>query len=374
MSFRRVFSSAIEAKTDLEKNYINLSHPLAFSGINAIERWYGKQLSRKDIKEVLAAYDGYTLHREYHKGMRNPIFLYNPRQRVEIDLLDIAKHREDNEDVTFLVMVIDCWTRYLWVRPIKRKTADQVLAAVHSIFQEMGTLPKHLGGDRGLEFTNKKMQEYCRLHNISYMPTTNYSHAPFVERVNRTFQKLLFSWAAENETYTYLPVLQKICDTYNTRYHRIIKMTPTEAENPENHLQLRKNMEGRYIKFIAKKRAPAFNVGDIVRIMKDKGRFGRSYDEQSVEELFKVAKVNTRLPIPTYDLTEYDGTPIVGRFYGFELTMVKKNTFKVLKVMKTRTRRKGRGKKVKEYLVRWRGWSPKYDEWITDAHTVQRFR
>ena len=155
MKFARTFTSPATALADLKMNYTNLSHPIAFAGINAVERWYGKTLPRKIIRDELATYESYTMHREYHDGKRNPYFIYAPRQRMEIDLLDIAKYKEENDGITFLVMLIDCWTRNLWVRPIQNKSADAVLAAVHSMFNEIGEYPRHLGGDSGLEFTNK---------------------------------------------------------------------------------------------------------------------------------------------------------------------------------------------------------------------------
>ena len=373
MGFRQIFKSRDEALRDLRKNYVNLSHPVAFGGINTVERWYGSVLNRKDITDTLATFEGYTSHKSPRRGTRNPVFLYAPRHRMEVDLLDISQHKGSNEGVTFLVMLIDCWTRFLWVRPIKRKTADQVLAAVHSIFKAAGKHPKYLGGDRGLEFTNRKMTEYCRLHNINYMPVSNYSHAPFVERVNRTFQKILFTWATENETYAYLPFLQDICATYNNRRHRILKMSASKAEIPKNHLQVRENLHPRYQSFIAKKRKPKFVVGDTVRMAFAKSTFARSYHRQFVEEVFRIAKVNTRLPIPTFTLTEWDGEPVIGNFYAFELTLVKRTNFRVEKVLKTRIVQGKKGRLIKEYLVRWRGWSPKYDEWITKSETVKKF-
>jgi len=74
----------------------------------------------------------------------------------------------------------------------------------------------------------------------------------------------------------------------------------------------------------------------------------------------------------TYELADLDGDPIKGAFYEPELQKVRKpyeNTlFAMEKVLRTRRRKDG---KV-EYLVRWAGFSSKFDSWSTDLVRRQR--
>ena len=371
MQYSRDFETGATAEEDLRANYDNIQHPIAFAGITAIRRWYKKKLSVARIQNVLSSFESYTLHKEIKEGRRNPIFLYLPRWRMEIDLLDVAKYKIKNQGTTFLVMLIDCWTRKLWVHPITKKSADEVLAAVKIMFQDAGKHPKYLGGDRGLEFTNKKMSQYCTENGIIYTPNFNYVHSAFVERANRTFQKIMYTWMTENETETYLPHLEALAKLYNNRNNRTIMMTPNEAEKTENHFQLRKNLEKKYIKILRRRQKmhPKFKVGDTVRIARSKGHFSRSYQEQFQQEQFRVAQVNKRLPIPTYTLSNFNGDEIIkGNFYGFEMTHVRTNIYRIDRVL--RTRKKG---KKKEYFVRWKGFGPEHDSWVQQEDFTQEF-
>ena len=89
--------------------------------------------------------------------------------------------------------------------------------------------------------------------------------------------------------------------------------------------------------------------------------FKKGYLPSWTRELFKVVNIFPTDPT-TYRIVDYDGEAIKGKFYAEELQVVKENdVFKVEKVIKTR-RRHG---KV-EYLVRWLGYPPKFDSWVSE--------
>lgn len=171
----------------------------------------------------------------------------------------------------------------------------------------------------------------------------------------------------ENETNRYVDVLQKLVNTYNTRKHRMIGMTPLEAEKNLNNEHLQLNLlQKKQIEQIKRKK-PKFSVGSYVRIAKQKGKFSRGYDEQTMQEIFKIKSINISKPIPLYNLTNYDGSEdIVGGFYEFELVPVISNVFRIEKVLK---KRKIRGKV--QLFVKWKGFGNEHNSWI-DGDNVER--
>jgi hypothetical protein len=135
-------------------------------------------------------------------------------------------------------------------------------------------------------------------------------------------------------------------------------MKPADV-NKENEAALWEQQYGHRRK---KRAAPKFKfaVGDLVRISYLRHAFMREYEQKWTEEIFVVAKRYARDGLPIYKLTEYNNEPIEGTYYEQELQLVKEPAnYRIEKVLKTR---KVKGKK--QHLIRWAGWSSKYDSWI----------
>jgi len=363
---------------DLKQNYTKPGHPIAFSGINSIYKYYKGILTIKNIKEVLSSIENYTLHREYHSEQRNPSYSHFKRYQFQADLIDIQKLSKYNDGINYLLTCIDTFTRFAYVRPLISKHAENVVNAFVSIFEESLTLPQILTMDRGSEFTNNYFKEFCQLNNINCRMADSSSHASFVERFNLTLQRLMYKHMSEFETKRYIdrtekngnviPVLSELVKTYNNRIHSSIGVTPFEAENnPNVHLGMRLKMSKYYES--VKRKPVKFNIGDKVRIAKLKGKFSRGYEESSNEEVFKIYDIKRKTRIPMYILSDFNETEIIkGSFYSFELTKVTGDVYRVEKVLKTRQRN---GKT--EHYVKWRGYNDSHNSWIEDKDIVQNF-
>jgi hypothetical protein len=352
---------------EIKQNYTTPGHPTAYSGINQVYKFYRGHVSLPRIKKILSGVEGYTLHKEFHEKPRNITYKHFKRYQFQMDLVEVGQFADKNDGVKYLLNCIDIFTRYAFVRPIKDKSAKTVLDAFKSILQEAQTKPFMIVMDKGTEFMNQQFKSFCDSQKIKLINPQASVHAAFVERFNRTLQMLVYKYMTENETNRYVDVLQNLVKTYNNRRHRMINMTPNEAERNENNEHLELNLiQQKQINQI-KSRKPQYKVGDYVRIAKQKGKFSRSYDEQAMQEIYKIKTVDLRKKIPLYLLSDYDGNEtLVGGFYDFELTPVNTETFRIEKVLK---KRKVKGRE--QLFVKWKGFGDQHNSWI-DASNVER--
>ena len=134
-----------------------------------------------------------------------------------------------------------------------------------------------------------------------------------------------------------------------------IKITPIEASKKENENKVFANLYGDLIYLKPKK--TKFSIGGKVRISKYKRRvFDKGYTPNWTEEVFVVDKVMLTKPV-TYKIIDLLGEEIEGSVYEKELQKAKQQTFRIEKVVR-------RDNKKKKALVKWKGYSDKFNSWI----------
>ena len=102
----------------------------------------------------------------------------------------------------------------------------------------------------------------------------------------------------------------------------------------------------------------ALKAGDRVRLNKKHCPFKKGYLPGWTEEVFLVTKVRCDGNVVTYQISEWDDTPIKGTFYEQDLqkvTVADDDLFRIDSVVK---------RHKDKLLVRWKGWPTKYDSWI----------
>ena len=74
--------------------------------------------------------------------------------------------KEDNDNVTFILNIIDIYSRYAYSFPLKKK-AEEIL----KVFEKLKVLPKNIWSDKGNEFYNSKFKAFCKTHSINLYHT-----------------------------------------------------------------------------------------------------------------------------------------------------------------------------------------------------------
>ena len=80
-----------------------------------------------------------------------------------------------NRGVKYLLTVIDVFSKYGWLIPLKDKTGKSVASALKTIFEEKK--PKKMWVDNGKEFYNKDVKDLIELFS-----TENEEKSSVVER------------------------------------------------------------------------------------------------------------------------------------------------------------------------------------------------
>ena len=347
-------------KKQLDSIYNNPSQPGSFSSKFKLKRALkdlNLNLKNKDVEEWLRGNEAYTKHRDTRKTFnRSQVITNGIRYLFDADLMDMSNVSEENDDITFILVVIDAFTRKLYLEPLLTKGGKDVTKAFNKIVLRAG-FPKNVRTDSGTEFTNKLLQNFFKENDINHYLVDNEQKASFAERVIRTMKKRIRRFFSQKQSTRYIDYLQDFVKSYNNTYHSSIKMKPNDV-NLKNEFKLWKRL---YLPTLTKAyERPRLKVGDNVRISKLRRTFSRGYEEGWSEEMFYIKKILKTLPV-RYKLVDWLDEDLTGSFYREELQKVAKpenNVFRIEKVLKTRTKN---GKK--EQLIEWKGWPSKFNSW-----------
>ncbi len=153
----------------------------------------------------------------------------------------------------------------------------------------------------------------------------------------------------------------------NNTYNRSIKATPNDAKYKMSDFQIFENLYPRKINKKKRKKSAIearFNVGDVVRIALNTGKFTRSRDPTFSTEKFTVIERAYVQGIPIYRIKDALNNEIQGTFYQDELTasLDEDEEDRKYTIEKILGRKKIRGKNM--VLVKWLGMSKDFNSYI----------
>jgi hypothetical protein len=198
-------------------------------------------------------------------------------------------------------------------------------------------------------------------NNINRYSTHGEHKSAVVERFNRTLKEIMWKRFTAENTRNWIGMIDKLILEYNNRIHSTIGMKPVEASLQKNKIEAFQNSLNK-TRNIPKSKAK-FKVGDKVRISRIKGIFEKGYLPNWSEALFIIDQVLKTTPI-TYKVKDSLGEVIEGIFYEHELQKTTQEVYRVKKVL-----RKKKIDGIDHVLVKWSGYSDKFNEWIPITDT-----
>ncbi|XP_044578866.1 uncharacterized protein LOC123261342 [Cotesia glomerata] len=282
----------------------------------------------------------------------------------EADLVEIKSLKTYNDGVSFILVVIDVLSKYVWVESLLDKSAKSVLQGFKNIFdRNKGRTPITLQKDKGKEFVAGTVQDFLKSKDIIFRTARNPDvKCAVVERVNRTLKERMWRYFTHKKTYRFIDILQQLVKAYNNTKHSSIKMQPS-AETIYNAKTAWDNIRNQFKPIKPRRKPLKYKMNDYVRISKYKSVFEKGYEAGYTEEIFQVTKSKLRQNIPIYEIKDLIGEDIDGFFYEQELSCankdLEKEKFIIEKIIKT----KGKGKN-KQYFVKWQGYPDKFNSWV----------
>ena len=269
-----------------------------------------------------------------------------------VDFADMQLLSKYNKGIRLLLCVIDIFSKYAWVVPLKTKKGISIVKGFQIILKQSNRKPNKIWVDKGPEFYNAYFKKWLRDNDTVMYSTHNEGKYVIAKRFIRTLKSKIYKYMTSISKNVYIDKLDDIVDEYNNTYHTTIKMKPIDVKD-NTYINTSKEINNK---------DPKFKVGDHVRISKYKNIFANGYMPNWSEEVFVIKKVKNTIPW-TYVINDLNGEEIIGTFYEKELQKTNQEEFRIEKVI----RRKG----DKLYVKR-KGYDNSFNSWIDKANLVQR--
>jgi hypothetical protein len=349
----------------LEANYYNPALPAGYSSVDKLYKATRKKfpkLKKRQVQDWLRTQDTYTRHVPLrHRFPRERVYAPGIDLQWQADLSDLSSLKQYNRQHKFLLCVIDVFSKYAWVKPLKDKTGATLVRAFGQILRESKRKPQHMQTDKGTEFLNQKFQAFLRKCSIHFFTTENpETKASIVERFQRTLKGRMWKYFYRRKTLKYEDVLSKLLEAYNGSHHRSIGRAPGSVTTANEDAVWQTLYGGKQ-----KRSPPAHRLkpGDSVRISKTKKTFEKGYQANWTGEIFTVHSALRRHIQPVYRVEDDAGEVLAGTFNEPELQKVTVDSkHRLWEIEKTVGEKTVRGRRM--VRVRWKHYPSKFDSWI----------
>ena len=141
------------------------------------------------------------------------------------DLTDMQLLTRYNKGIRFLLCVIDIFSKYAWVVPLKDKKGISIVKAFQIILKQSNSRkPNKIWVDKGSEFYNASFKKWLQDNDIVMYSTHNEGKSVVAERFIRTLKSKIYKYITSISKNVYIDKLDNIVDEYNNTYHTTIKM------------------------------------------------------------------------------------------------------------------------------------------------------
>ena len=214
-----------------------------------------QQLAEKFHKRIIGKFEKREVHTSFKDNIRGA------------DLADMQLLNKYNKGIRFLLCVIDIFSKYAWVVPLKDKKDISIVKTFQSILKQSNRKPNKIWVDKGSEFYNAYFKKWLQDNDTVMYSAHNEGKSVVAERFIRTLKSKIYKYMTSISKNVYIDQLDDIVDEYNNTYNTTIKMKPIDVKD-NTYINTSKKINYK---------DPKFKVGDRVRISKYRNIFAKGY-------------------------------------------------------------------------------------------------
>ena len=244
-----------------------------------VKAWYEKNVDRKKPMSGFNSFIAPHAHYEY-----------------QIDLFFITNNDLKNQKFNVGMVVIDIFSKYLVIVPIKSKLQDDVLAGLIEGIHKIGKAPELIYSDDEGSLNSNVIKEYIAEQGMEIHRTR--THPAFAERAIRTVKDMLFKRVEADEkkgkeNIQWTDYIFEIMITYNNKMvHSATGLTPQQARKPENELKVKANIAMNATKT---RKYPELETGSKVKILRKKDKLDKERKSNWSENSYTIDDIKTVL-------------------------------------------------------------------------------
>ena len=136
-----------------------------------------------------------------------------------------------NKGFRFLLCVIDIFSKYVWIAPLKDNQGISIVNAFQSIIKDFNRKPNKTWVHKSSEFYNNSFKKWVQENDVILYSTNNEVKSVVAERFITTLKNKYYKYMTPRSKSVYNDKLDDIVNEYNNTYHRTIKMEPINVKD-----------------------------------------------------------------------------------------------------------------------------------------------
>ena len=175
---------------------------------------------------------------------------------LQLRLADMQLISKYNKGIQILLCVIDIFSKYVWVIPLKDKTCITITNAFQEILDNAKrhkvNMPVHkpnkIWVDKGSEFYNSSMKSWFPDNKMKNYSTSNEGKSVLAERFIRTLKNELYKHMTAVSKNVYIIKLDNIVNKYDNTYYTTLTMNPIDVK-PSSYIDFHVEQNDKNPKF-----------------------------------------------------------------------------------------------------------------------------